>query len=181
MTTLQSKFPAPWVMKLMSDKLIHKSDHQAVLTTIETTEELFNAWKKLKETMHRLQMDGTVIVQPQLDAIAEIVIGGINDPQFGPFIMVGSGGKLVELLDDVVFHIAPLSFEEAIDLINTLKVSKLLKGYRGESAVSINELAQLIVNVGKMMVENLHIKEFEINPVMATREGFIAVDIRGKI
>jgi acyl-CoA synthetase (NDP forming) len=108
----------------------------------------------------------------------EVIIGMSKDSQFGPVIMFGLGGILVELLKDVSFRIVPLTRRDAAEMIKEIKGYALLKGYRGQEPVDIPTLENLIVQVSEFIERNPRIEELDLNPVFAYKDGVIAVDAR---
>lgn len=182
---IRSKFiqmSSPVVLKAVSEKLIHKSDLGGVITGVKTEKDLAQAFSHLKQILEKVgDPNGRIMIQEQVQSELEIVIGGVRDPQFGPMIMVGTGGTLVEVFNDVKFHIAPLTQKEAIDLIEQTKLGKLLSGVRGREAYDKSKLASLIVKVGEMLFNEKDIEELDMNPVLIQNEEFVPVDIRVKI
>jgi len=107
-----------------------------------------------------------------------VVVGGSRDPQFGPLVMVGLGGVLVELLDDVAFASAPLGPEAALRLLRGLRGWPLLAGIRGAAPVDVATVAGVVVAVGDLMVDHPEVAELDLNPLLATAEGCAAADWR---
>ncbi|MGE3663180.1 MAG: acetate--CoA ligase family protein [Pseudonocardia sp.] len=118
---------------------------------------------------------GDVLVSPQLEGV-EVAVGGLRDPAFGPVVMVGLGGIWVEVLADVAFALAPLSVAEARDLIATLQGHALLTGARGGEPVDLAALAGVVAAVGDLLVAVPQVAGVDLNPVLATSAGAIAVD-----
>ena len=108
----------------------------------------------------------------------ELVLGARQDGTFGPVIMIGLGGTLVEVLQDVVFGLAPLDDSEALRLIDRLRCRELLDGYRGMPAVNRQELAEVLTKLGKLIDEHPEIQELDLNPVTVTPQGLQLIDIR---
>jgi acyl-CoA synthetase (NDP forming) len=110
------------------------------------------------------------------------VIGGLNDPQFGPLIMVGLGGIFVEVLQDVAFRICPIERIDAIEMLDELKGKALLDGVRGQAPVSKQALIDVLLKVGGenglLMQLQADIAEADINPVIVSANGAVAVDAR---
>ena len=161
----------PVVAKVVDEKVSHKSDAGGVKLNIQNESELRNAIQEL------LLIGDDVQVQ-QMVTGKELIIGMIRDPTFGPMIMVGLGGIYVEVLKDVQFGIAPLSKIEAMKMIKKLKTFKLLTGVRGEAAVDIDAIAETIIKISYLALNHLEIKEMEINPLMVSEDGAVAVDFR---
>ncbi|RMG36706.1 MAG: hypothetical protein D6732_07885 [Methanobacteriota archaeon] len=172
----------PLVLKLLSDKLVHKSDAGGVITGIKSFEELREGFEELERLVENKGIeDGKYLVQEQLDNEIEIVIGGVRDPQFGPLVMVGTGGIFIELIKDAKFHIAPLSEKEAMNLIEQTNLGMILEGYRGRRSVDKRNLAKLIMKIGDMLYNEENIKELDLNPVLVHNDELIPVDIRIRI
>jgi len=108
----------------------------------------------------------------------ELVMGMTKDPQFGPMVMFGMGGTLVEVLKDISFGIVPLSRQDVKEMIQETRVYTLLKGYRGQPPADIEYLEELLLKVSVMVHENPEIKEMDINPLFAYKNKAIAVDAR---
>lgn len=105
-----------------------------------------------------------------------MVVGGLRDPDFGPVVMTGLGGMAVEVLEDVVFGLAPVETEEAARMIGRLRGYPLLSGYRNRPAVDIGRLAEVISGVSRLLATYPEINEIDLNPVMASKSGAVAVD-----
>ncbi len=121
-----------------------------------------------------------VLVQPQLSGV-EVAIGGLRDPDFGPVVLVGMGGTLVEVLDDVAFALAPLDQAEARGLLAGLRGYPLLTGARGAEPVDLDALAAAVTAVGDLLCAVEEIAELDLNPVLATARGVVAVDWKASV
>ena len=119
-----------------------------------------------------------VLVQEMAPAGIEVIVGAIKDPQFGQTLMFGLGGIFVEILKDVTFKIAPITLEDAKEMITGLKAYPLLKGLAGQPPADIDAIAQILVNVSKLVMAHPEIKELDLNPVMAYAKGVATVDAR---
>jgi len=108
----------------------------------------------------------------------EVIVGMSKDPQFGPVIMFGLGGILVEVLKDVSFRIVPLTERDAREMIKEIKGYPILEGYRGQKPASIPKLEKLIVKVSQFVEKNPQIKELDLNPIFAYPDKAVAVDAR---
>jgi acetyl-CoA synthetase (ADP-forming) len=108
----------------------------------------------------------------------EVIIGSIKDPQFGPAMMFGLGGIFVEVLKDVTFRIAPITEEEAREMISDVKAYPLLKGYRNTPPADIGALVKILVNTSRLVTKHQEIKELDLNPVMVYEKGAKTVDAR---
>ncbi len=119
-----------------------------------------------------------VSVQIMASLGIEVIVGMSKDPQFGPVLMFGLGGVLVEVLKDVSFRIVPVTKRDASEMIREIKGYPLLQGYRGQEAVDVASLEDLIVRVSQFIEQNPQVKELDLNPVFAYRDKTIAVDAR---
>jgi len=108
----------------------------------------------------------------------EVIIGLTQDAQFGPVLMFGLGGILVEVLKDVAFRIVPLSPRDAAEMVMEIKGYPLLEGYRGREAVDIASLERLLIKVSGFAEQNPMVKELDLNPVFAYSDGAVVVDAR---
>ena len=129
----------------------------------------------LRTAADELLVQGPVLVQRQLSGV-EIAVGAVRDPVFGPVVMVGLGGIWVEVLGDVAFAMAPLHRAEARDLLASLRGHALLTGARGGPAVDLDALADVVVAAGHLLLACPDVTELDLNPVLATSDGAVAVD-----
>ena len=164
----------PVVMKVVSSEMSHKSDVGGIELNITEPREALGAFQRIMDIPGKI--DG-VQIQKMLSG-KEIIIGMIRDPSFGPMLMVGLGGIYVEVLKDVQFGIGALSKFEAINMVKNLKTYKLLTGIRGEAAVDIDALVDVLMKVSKLAMDHPELKELEINPLMVSKDGAVAVDFR---
>ncbi len=171
----------PVVAKIVSPEIIHKSDAGGVKVGLKTAADVEAAYKTIIENAKKYNSKANilgVLVMEMAPAGTEVIVGAIKDPQFGATLMFGLGGIFVEVLKDVTFKIAPVSMDEAKEMITGLKASALLKGYRNTPAADIDALAQIIVSVSKLLTDYPEIKELDLNPVMAYAKGASTVDAR---
>ena len=110
----------------------------------------------------------------------EVILGGKRDQSFGPIVLFGLGGIFVEALEDVVWRVAPLSYEEARKMIGSIRGAKVLQGIRGEKPCDIETVADLLVRLSHMLIEFPQIQEIDVNQVLVLPEGegALAVDAR---
>lgn len=171
----------PLVMKIMSPDIIHKSDAGGVVVNIDSEDSLKQAYehviKNAKKYNSDAKIDG-VLLTPMLEEGTEMIVGAIRDQQFGPSVMVGFGGIFVEVLKDVKFKIAPVSFNEAMQMVQGLQLFPILDGIRGQAKLDIASVADLIVKVSNIIVENEEVKEIDINPIRVYENGISALDAR---
>ncbi len=171
----------PVVVKIVSKDIIHKSDVGCVVVGVYSPEEVERAYERVisNALRHnpRAEIKG-VLIEEMLPKGVEVAVGGIRDLEFGPAIMFGLGGIFIEVLRDVTFRVAPVSEAEAEEMIREIKGFKILQGYRGLEAVSIEALIKIIVGASKLMVENEEISQLDLNPIIAWSQGAKAADAR---
>ncbi|MFC7504134.1 acetate--CoA ligase family protein [Nocardioides sp. CPCC 206347] len=163
----------PVVVKLQHGSITHKTDVGGVVLGLRDANEVGSAARRLLGSYD----DAQVLIQPMATGV-ELVVGGLQDPTFGPVVVVGLGGVLVELSDDVRFAGAPFSEQEAHALLRSLRGSAILDGVRGSPGVDISAVAQLVCRVGDLMVRHRDLDVLELNPVLATPAGCVCVDVR---
>ena len=170
-----NKWGFPLVLKLDSAEILHKTDIGGVITNIQNKKELTKAWQKIKKVATKYKSD--VIVQPYIKGV-EIIIGAKKDAVFGPVVMFGLGGIFVEVFRDVSFRVAPLSKKEAQKMIEEIKGYQILKGYRGQKPVNVEQLAEILVSISQIMQNEKNIQEIDLNPVIATEKKALVVDAK---
>ena len=172
----------PVVLKGINRQVIHKSEINAVKLSIINKKELIIAADEIKNNFAAsgLKVD-EFLIQQFVETKHELLIGGFRDPSFGPVIMFGSGGKYVEVFDDVSIKSCFICDDDIDDMINTTKIGKILHGVRGEEPCNIAGLKQIIKSCALMMIENENIVEFDINPLIVDKDNkFFAADVRVK-
>jgi acyl-CoA synthetase (NDP forming) len=171
----------PVALKIISPDIVHKTDSGGVKLGLTSIEQVGNAYdmimSSIKQHYPQSVLQG-VSVQKMAPPGVEVIIGMSKDPQFGPLIMFGLGGILVELIKDISFRIAPVSEKDARAMIREIQGYPLLQGYRGQVAVDTECLVRIIVGVSQLAEQNPQIVELDINPVFASKDGAIAVDAR---
>lgn len=171
----------PIVAKIVSPEIIHKSDAGGVKVNLKNATEVSEAFKTIVANAKKYNPKANIVgvlIQEMAPAGTEVIVGAIKDPQFGQTVMFGLGGIFVELLKDVNFKVAPITTDEAKEMITGLKAYPLLKGYRNTPASDIDALAKILVNVSKLVMDYPEIKELDLNPVMAYAKGAATVDAR---
>jgi 4-hydroxybutyryl-CoA synthetase (ADP-forming) len=164
----------PLVMKIVSPDIIHKSDAGGVKVGVKTDDELKSAFRTITENALKYKSDAKikgVLVQEMVKSAKETILGASQDPTFGPVIMFGLGGIYVEVLKDVVFRVAPIDEQEAINMVEFIKTIKLLKGVRGEKPSDLKAIADSLQRLSQLVVDFQEIKEFDINPLLVLEEG----------
>jgi len=171
----------PIVMKIVSPEIIHKSDAGGVKVNLKSKAEVAEAFKSIvanaKKYNAKADIKG-VLVQEMAPNGIEVIVGAIKDAQFGQTVMFGLGGIFVEVLKDVTFRVAPITLDDAKEMITGLKAYPLLKGVRGQPPADTNAIAKILVNVSKLVMEYPEIKELDLNPIMAYAKGVATVDAR---
>jgi acyl-CoA synthetase (NDP forming) len=163
----------PVVAKVAHPELTHKSDVGGVRLGLRTEAAVRSAAGDLLA----LASGAAVLVQPQREGI-ELVIGGVRDPDFGPVVMVGFGGVLVEARRDVQLAIAPVDEAQARAMLRALRGAVVFTGWRGRPAVDLGPVEALIVTVGELLAEHPAITELDLNPVLVGAGPLVAVDWR---
>jgi acyl-CoA synthetase (NDP forming) len=171
----------PVAMKIVSPDAIHKTDVGGVKLNIKNATQAGQAYSDIiasvKKHVPAARIEG-VSVQPMAAPGVEIIIGMTIDPQFGPVLMFGLGGIFVEVLKDVSFRLVPVAPIDAREMIQEIRGKALLEGYRGQPAVNMAALEKLIVTISKFIEKNPDIRELDLNPLIATDKGVVAVDAR---
>ena len=119
-----------------------------------------------------------VLVQQQLGGGREVIVGGKCDPSFGPVVMFGLGGVYVELFEDVAFRLAPLTREEAGEMISEVRGSRLLRGVRGDPPADVEAVVGSLLALSRLLVECPEVAEVDVNPLLVFERGVAAVDAR---
>ncbi|MHA1200654.1 MAG: acetate--CoA ligase family protein [Candidatus Heimdallarchaeaceae archaeon] len=168
----------PVVMKLMSPDVLHKTEAKAVIIDLNSSEAVRHTYQDFMKRFEGVSVAG-VLVEKMVEKGIELIIGTNTDDDFGPVILFGVGGVLVEAIKDVVFRMCPTTKEQAIGAINEIKAKVILEGFRGLPAVNKDELADLIVKVSILAWEyRENILEMDINPIIANSSGLHPVDAR---
>jgi acetyl-CoA synthetase (ADP-forming) len=171
----------PVVLKIVSPDIIHKSDAGGVMVNLKNPAEVTVAYKKILENVKKYNANAKIVgvlVQEMAPQSTEVIVGAIKDPQFGQTVMFGLGGIFVEILKDVNFRIAPLTTDDATEMITQLKAYPLLKGYRNTPPADIDALVGILCSTSRLVMDNPEIKELDLNPVMAYQKGAKTVDAR---
>ena len=178
-----AKLNPPLVLKVVSPDILHKSDVGGVKVGLRTAGEIEEAIRTmmLRPEIARARVDG-FLLEEMAPAGQEVVIGGLRDPQFGPLVMVGLGGVFVEVMADVSFRICPITRLDAEEMLDELKGAPLLKGARGRKPASRAAILEALLKVGGagglLMTHADEIAEADINPLIVSEHGAVAVDAR---
>jgi acetyltransferase len=173
----------PVVMKIWSPDIIHKSDVGGVRVGISSRREVMDAFDLMMYRIPQKQPDAAilgVLVQEMVKKGQEVILGMNRDPRFGPLMMFGMGGIFVEVLKDVAFYLAPLTADEARQMLASTKTYQLLKGARGQEGVDLDGIAEALQRLSQLVTEFPQIQEMDINPFVVGPPGMtpIAVDAR---
>ncbi|MFX1317276.1 MAG: acetate--CoA ligase family protein [Promethearchaeota archaeon] len=167
----------PIVLKLIAEDIVHKSDTGAVKLNIKNKEELTQAYNDLMKIISLKEKH--ISVQKMADEpITELIIGMTTDAQFGPALMFGIGGILVELLEDVSFRIAPITEYDAKEMIHEIKGFPILDGYRGKPKADIDAIVDALLKISDFVIKHEEINEMDLNPIFIYEKGLICVDAR---
>ncbi len=165
----------PLVLKGCSEDITHKTESGIIHIDIRNDDEAYEAYKAIRTSMNNNDKQ-SVLVQEMIKGKRELVAGMTRDPQFGPCVMFGLGGIFTEVLKDITFRMAPLSRQDAMDMIHEIKAYKLLEPIRGMAAADLDILSDILINVGRIGLENDGIKEIDINPIIISGARPVAVD-----
>ncbi len=173
----------PVAIKIVAEQISHKSDVGGVQLNLRNGPAVTAAFGDMMERIHRaypdVKIDG-VVVQPMVTGGRELILGGRQDPQFGPVLLVGLGGIFVEIFDEVVLRVAPIYRREAAEMIDELRGGQILKGARGHRPSDLQALTETLLRLSQLLVDHPQIKELDINPLRLfhDQEGCRALDAR---
>jgi len=173
----------PVVLKIWSPDILHKSDVGGVKVGLTSEQEVRDAFDLMIYRIPKKKPDAHilgVLVQEMCRKGKEVILGMHRDPHFGPLMMFGMGGIMVEVLKDVAFYLAPLTAQEAKQMLVSTKTYKILQGVRGDEGVDIDRIAEGLQRLSQLVTEFPQIKEMDINPYVVGNPGTtpIAVDAR---
>ncbi len=175
------KIGYPIVLKIVSPDIVHKTEAGGVLVNLKTAAEVADGYRRIMENAKKYRADAKIVgvlVAEMAPQSTEVIVGAVKDPQFGQTVMFGLGGIFVELLKDVSFRIAPLTTEDAKEMITQLKAYPLLKGYRNTPPADIDALVGILCSTSRLVMDHPEIKELDLNPIMAYPKGAKTVDAR---
>ena len=164
----------PLVLKGCSATIAHKTGKGLIEVDLRNMEEALAAFHGIMANM--TGEDGQVLVQEMIKGQRELVVGLTRDPQFGPCVMFGLGGIFTEVLKDISFRVAPLEKHDALEMMSEIKASKILDAVRGMPEADRDVLADILMSVGRIGLENDSIKEIDINPLILSGADPVAVD-----
>ena len=176
------KLGFPVVLKLHSETITHKTDVGGVKLNLKTDESVRESFEAIEESVTRIagkeHFQGVSVQKMIPQEGYELILGSTTDAQFGPVLLFGAGGALVEVFQDRALALPPLNATLAKHLIDKTKISKALKGFRGEKPIDFAELERILISFAQLIVENSWIKECDINPLRVSSNGMIALDAR---
>jgi acyl-CoA synthetase (NDP forming) len=171
----------PVVLKIVSPDIAHKSDVGGVKLNLRDAEAVGQAFDEIVANAQRAvpgaRITG-VAVQHMAPQGTEVIVGMTTDPQFGPVMMFGLGGIMVEVLKDVSFRLVPLEEKDAQQMIDEIKGRPVLSGVRGQPPADIEALKRTILKVSEFVQQHPEVRELDLNPVFAYPDGALAVDAR---
>ncbi len=164
----------PVVMKIVSPDIVHKSDAGGVFVGVRTEEEVRETFNKIVENAKKYKPDARIVgvtVQELAPQGLEVIVGATKDPQFGPVVAFGLGGVMVEALKDVSFRVAPVTPEDAEEMVREIKARDLLGPFRGQKPRDVGALKEVISRISQLVTDFPEISELDANPVMLYGEG----------
>ncbi|MDE3081976.1 MAG: GNAT family N-acetyltransferase [Acidobacteriota bacterium] len=170
----------PLVLKAVGRELLHKTERHGVELNVTTI-------AHVERTLHRFideigaDLEGVLLQEMVTEPAVEVIIGGINDPAFGPLIMCGTGGVLSDVVKDTKFAVAPLSPGEARALLASTGVAALLESHRGAAAFGVNAVIEVLVRVSHLLADRPEIIELDCNPLLVLHQGAVVVDARIRV
>jgi acyl-CoA synthetase (NDP forming) len=170
----------PVVMKIVSPQIVHKTEYGGVKLDLENPDEVKKAYNDIYLNILE-KVPGADIKGISVDKMlkgTELIIGTTIDPQFGQMIMFGIGGIYVEIYQDVSFRLIPINSGDAKDMLDEIKGTPLLEGARGRPKADKNQLVDILIKVSDFVHSNPDIQEMDLNPLLITKEGIVAVDAR---
>jgi acyl-CoA synthetase (NDP forming) len=172
----------PLVMKIVSPDILHKTDVGGVRIGLKDVGEVKSCYDQMMQDVARCspnaRLEGVILYTLVSDG-PEVIIGLTQDVTFGTVLMFGLGGVFTEALCDITFRAVPIQRKDALQMIKNIKNTSILKGWRGQRAVNIDELADLLCKVSQIAVEHPEIEEMDLNPVRMLEAGLFVLD--GKI
>lgn len=171
----------PVVVKVAAAAVTHKSewaDGAGVALGLDSPSAVRAAATRIFEAAAARDVAADVLVEAahDVDRGTEVIVGGLRDPSFGPVVLVGLGGVFTEVYEDTSHRIAPVSRREARAALDDLTAARLLAGYRGREAADRDALAAVVEAVGDLVVTHDDVAEVDLNPVLATADGAVALD-----
>lgn len=174
--TLSQRYDAQVVLKVSGPTLAHKTERGLVAFSSTDPDEVESKAAALLSKVEPGETIDGLLISEFVAGKREFIIGLIDDPSYGPTVMLGIGGVFAEVLQDVVFGLAPLDEFAARLMMSRLSNQKLFEEFRGEPQINLDQLASILQAVSQLKVDNPTIAAVDINPLIATQQGLIAVD-----
>ena len=168
------KIGYPLVIKGCAAEIAHKTEKGLIRMDVRNEDEARTAFKEITAAMDGLEK--AVLVQQMVKGQRELVVGLTRDPQFGPCIMFGLGGIFTEILEDTSFRVAPIEKRDVLEMIEEIRAHKILEAIRGMEPVDKDMLADILITIGRLGIENEAVKEIDINPLIISGGKPVAVD-----
>jgi acetyltransferase len=172
----------PLVAKLLSPTITHKSDCGGVQLNLHDAAAVRHAWRLIRDNVTKLHgiaaFEGVTVQRMVTRKGTELILGASTDAQFGPVLLFGAGGTLVEVFQDRALVLPPLNHALARRWIEQTKIAKVLRGVRGQPAVDLAALDEVLVKFARLVQHERRIVELDINPLLASPEGIVALDAR---
>jgi acyl-CoA synthetase (NDP forming) len=167
----------PVALKAVAPSLLHKSDKGGLALDVRDAESLRTEWRRLQKVSDDI---AGIVVQKMAPASRELVIGGKRDPSFGPVVLIGLGGIMVEVIKDVSMRLAPIDTDAAMQMLGELSGKRILGRFRGMREADLEAAARILVQVSLLMHHFPQIREMDLNPVSLDDEGkgAVALDAR---
>ncbi len=175
------KLGFPVALKAVSAEILHKTEAGAVILDIKDATALAGAVKHMKTTVPEKVPGAKIrafLLEKMMPQGLEVLIGGLQDRQFGPAVSFGLGGVWVEAFKDAAFGILPMSHEEMQDMIAQTQASRFLKGFRGSPPLDEEAVHLMITNLSRLLTDHPEIAEIDMNPVRVYSRGAAALDVR---
>lgn len=171
----------PVVVKVVSPAVQHKSEWgggAGVAVGLDDDSEVRHAAGRIAQALRRQQLDGEILVEPAADTRAgtELLLGGTRHPSFGPTVTLGLGGVYAEVFEDVAHRLAPVSLGEGREMLDEFTGARLLERVRGRPAADTDAIVDAVVAVGDLLADEPAIAEVDVNPLLATADGALALD-----
>jgi acetyltransferase len=173
----------PVAIKVISEQISHKSDVGGVQLNLRNGPAVEEAFEDMLRRIHQfypdVKIDG-VLVQPMVTGGQELILGGRQDPNFGPVVLIGLGGIFVEVFEEVALRVVPITHKEAYEMIDELRGAPILKGARGHKPSDISAVVEVLLRLSQLLIDFPEIRELDINPLRLFQEnnGCRALDAR---
>jgi 3-hydroxypropionyl-CoA synthetase (ADP-forming) len=169
----------PLAVKIVSSQIPHKTEAHGVMTQLGSVDEVLRAFSDMHDRLAQSYSIKGVLLEKMAAPGIELIIGLKNDATFGPIIMLGLGGVYTEILKDVSFRVLPISKQDALEMIESLKGNQILKGYRGSAPINMDMLTELVVNFGSLGMELApFVESIDFNPIIVYPNDYCVVDAK---